>query len=119
MQRCELCNGRGVLLEPARLCECIIHELGTLRAVLVGQRLLPPAHWIRMLLPGPGSVRERSISIRSDGYRVKLAADGMIVALNPAGELLKDEGTDRALWWGRLEDAERTIDKLRPLEPTT
>lgn len=145
MKHCEQCKGTGLVQLPPQtmavtralwkwsLCACILDELGTLRATLgtmrhalVGAALLPPGHWTRMLLPGEASrraghglIRERSISIRSDGYRVEPAAPALgpsLQVLTPTGAVMTDEATGAPLWWARIEDAERSVDRLCPLD---
>ena len=131
-------KGVSFLPPTPELCSCVVAELGALRTALVANRLLPADHWTRGLPPRglTGSVPpERSmvvLSTRRDGYRivshsradVALDPDGTpaasytnpLEALAPDGSVLRHDG--QPLWWARVEDAERTIDRTYPLEET-
>lgn len=138
--KCNQCDGAGVLmvarpaprtpfykgvthLPPrAELCSCVVGELATLRNALVGAGLLPAEHWKREMpergLHGsvPPELSFVVLSSRRDGYRVVSRAAGPGVAARaPDGRAMLD-GNGDPLLWGRLEDAERSIDRNHPIE---
>lgn len=133
--------GTGVTraLWPWALCSCVVSELETLRTALTGAGLLPVGHWTRSNLPMPAKTADDEhfpaswdhraellsyvvLSTRSDGYRVvyrgKLTHLGgrMYEAQDSSGGILADPDDGHLMWWASVEDAERMIDQLQPLE---
>jgi hypothetical protein len=113
-----------VPLPRAELCSCVRDELGGLRTALVAAGLLPGDHWTRMQPPRgaasePPELNYCVLSVRRDGYRIvsqRLEHHGTILhAMGPDGSGITDAGGER-LWWARVEDAERSIDRNYPLD---
>lgn len=110
-------------LWPWKLCQCVVAELGALRTALMLGGLLPPEHWERRQPPRgaasvPPELNYLVLSVRRDGYRIisqRLEPHGTVLhAIAPDGAGVFD-GNGERLWWARVEDAERSIDRNYPL----